>query len=112
MTMPGFNADASLYARSALYQSDLARFGMEAKNNRVYMQKPNSQNTPGGSCYGFQSGTIITGAYDSQGRCCETSGTGFLKCIDCDVDKCYDKTRLISGGLWSGNFQRGVFARF
>jgi hypothetical protein len=112
MTMAGFSADASLYAKGALYQSDLIHFGVEAKDNRVYMQKPNSQNTPGGSCYGFQSGTIITGAYDKNGRCCETSGTGFLRCIDCDVDKCYDKAPLISGGLWSGNFQGGVFARF
>ena len=112
MTMPGFNADASLYPRRALYQSDLVLFGIEAKDNRVYMQKPNSDNTPGGSCYGFQSGTIISGAYDNNGRCCETSGVGFLRCIDCDVDKCYDRVPIISGGLRSGNFQQGAFARF
>jgi hypothetical protein len=111
MTMPGFNANASLYARSALYRPELTRFGIERKGSQVYMQKPNSDNTPGGSCYGFQSGTIITGAYDKNGRCCETTGVGFLKCIDCDVDKCYDKAPIISGGLWFGNFQGGVFAR-
>jgi hypothetical protein len=93
MNMPGFTADASLYKASGHYQSGATRsFGNGTKDNQVHMQKPNSQNTPGGSCYGHVSGTIISGTYDSSGRCCTGPAyPGFPTCIDCDTGKCYDR---------------------
>ena len=108
MNMPGFKADASLYGKSGRYLSKLSR--SNTNHNQVYMQKPNSQNTPGGNCYGFTSGTLITGTYDSQGRCCIYPRNAFPFCIDCDVDKCYDRRLAISGGFTSGTFRGGVFA--
>jgi len=112
MNMPGFTADASLYETSGHYQSEATRsFGNGTKDNQVYMQKPNSQNTPGGSCYGFTSGTLISGTYDSMGRCCTGPDyKGFPFCIHCDNDKCYDRRSLILGTFTSGNFQRGILA--
>jgi hypothetical protein len=114
MNIPGFTANASLYERNWRYRSkSKPSFANEAKHNLVYMQKPNSQNTPGGSCYGFTSGTLITGTYDSLGRCCIRPANGFPYCIDCDTDKCYDKQSVILGGTFtSGNLYSGVFARF
>ena len=108
MSMPGFKADASLYRKNARYLSEVSR--PSTNYDRVYMQKPNSQNTPGGSCYGHTSGTTITGTYDSQGRCCIHPANGFPFCIDCDVDKCYDRRLVVSGGFTSGLFHGGVFA--
>lgn len=65
MTLPGFSADAALYWSSDRYRSNSTRnFGNAMEGNRIYMQKPNSQNAPGGSCYGHTSGTTITGTYD------------------------------------------------
>jgi len=61
VNIPEFTAEASLYETSGHYQSQATRsFGTGTKDNQVYMQKPNSQNTPGGSCYGFTSGTLIS----------------------------------------------------
>jgi hypothetical protein len=78
MNMPGFTADDSLYETSGRYQSEATRsLGNGTKDNQVYMQKPNSQNTPGGSCYGHTSCTTISGIYDSMGRCCIYPSNGF-----------------------------------
>jgi hypothetical protein len=109
--IPGFTADASLYDTSLRYRSDDDRsFASGSKQDQVYMQKPNSQNTAGGKCTGHTSGTTITGTYDSLGRCCIYPKNGFPYCIDCDIDKCYDRTRVVwGGGLWSGVFGGGVF---
>ena len=114
MKIPGFTADASLYWSSDRYRSNSTRnFGNAMEGNRIYMQKPNSQNAPGGSCYGHTSGTTITGTYDFLGRCCIHPADGFPFCIDCDVDKCYDKRSIsFGGGLTTGTFQGGVFAHF
>ena len=106
MNMPGFTADSSLYERSGHYQSEATRSsGNGTNDNRVYMQRPNSQNTPGGSCYGHTSGVTISGTYDSMGRCCIHPRNGFPFCIDCDTDKCYDRRAAIRGTFISGNFQ-------
>jgi hypothetical protein len=111
MNMPGFTADASLYEMSGHYKSEASRsFGNRTKDNQVHMQKPNSQNTPGGSCIGHTSGTTITGTYDSMGRCCIYPANAFPFCIDCDVDKCWDRRAGILGTLTSRNFQGRVFA--
>ena len=113
MSIPGFTAESSLGELSGRYRYNVApSVGHMISESRVYMQKPNSQNTAGGSCYGFTSGTLIKGTYDSLGRCCTYPPNAFPFCIDCDVDKCYDRASVILGGLRSGNFQSGVFARF
>lgn len=114
LRVPGFSADASLYETSGYYQSHAIRsFGKKAKGNKVYMQKPNSQNIPGGSCYGFTSGTLIRGTYDSMGRCCTYPPNGFPFCIDCDYPgKCYDRKLSIFNTFTTfGNFQSGIFAQ-
>jgi hypothetical protein len=111
--LPGFTAHASLYEKGSRYRSEATGlFANGTKVNEVHMQKPNSQNTAGGSCYGFTSGTLIKGTYDSLGRCCTYPPKGFPFCIDCDVDKCYDRQLAISGGFTLGNIQGGVFTRF
>lgn len=111
MTMPGFSADASLFEASKHYQSEADRsFGNRTKYNQVYMQKPNSENTPGGSCIARTSGTTIIGTYDSKGRCCTYPPNAFPFCIDCDVDKCRDRRLGALGTFTSGNFQGGIFA--
>ena len=110
MNMPGFTADASLYETRGSYQSEATRsFGNRTIDNRVYMQKPNSQNTPGGSCIGHTSGTTITGTYDSKGRCCIYPANAFPFCIDCDLDKCWDRRTGIFGNFPSGNLPGRVF---
>jgi hypothetical protein len=112
MKVPGFTADASLYQTGGQYQSGgLRTFDYGAKVNQVQMQKPNSQNTAGGACYGSTSGVLIKGTYDSQGRCCTGPDyKGFPFCIDCDTDKCYDRRSAILSTVTSGIFQRGVLA--
>ncbi len=112
MNMPGFTAGASLPETSAHYQwSATPKVGMGPKANQVLMQKPNNQNPPGGSCYGFTSGTLIHGSYDSMGRCCTGPDyKGFPFCIDCDTDKCYDRAAQVLSRFNPGNFR--VFARF
>jgi hypothetical protein len=114
MTMPQFTAEASLHKTRWRYPSEsLLDLHDGIKRDQVCMQKPNSQNAPGGSCYGHTSGTTITGTYDSLGRCCTYPVNGFPFCIDCDTDKCYDRRSIILGGNFtSGTFQGGVFARF
>jgi hypothetical protein len=112
MNTPGFNAEAALYRTSKAFQPVFTNSRIEVRANHVYMQKPNSQNTPGGSCIGHTSGTTITGTYDSLGRCCIHPANGFPFCIDCDVDKCFDRRTAVLGGFGSGVFQGGVFARF
>src|SRR5436305_356103 len=91
--IPGFTADASLDETRGHYQSEATRrFGNGTEDNQVQMQKPNSQNTPGGACYGHTSGVLISGSYDSLGHCCTGPDyKGFPFCIDCDGDKCYDR---------------------
>lgn len=112
MNMPGFTAGTSLYETSGHYQSSATpSFGIGAKANQVLMQKPNSQNTPGGTCYGKAGPDIISGTYDSMGRCCGPHG-GFQACIDCDTDKCWDRPSRVLGTFTSGDFLWGVFATF
>jgi hypothetical protein len=109
MNMPGFKAEAALYGTGKAYQLVSTNSRIEVRTNRLYMQKPNSQNTPGGSCTGHTSGTTITGTYDSLGRCCTYPPKGFPFCIDCDADKCYDRRTAVLGGFGSGVLQGGVF---
>jgi hypothetical protein len=112
MRMPGFTAENSTYTMSR-FRSDPRSLGNGTRDNQVFMQKPNSQNTPGGSCIGRISGTVITGTYDSLGRCCIHPKDGFPFCIDCDDvnSKCYDRKPLTSGTFTSGNFQTGIFSQ-
>lgn len=110
MRIPGFTADASLNQMHRRYQSETT-FSNTAMDE-VQMQKPNSQNTAGGKCYGHTSGTTITGTYDSQGRCCIHPANGFPFCIDCDVDKCYDRKVANFAVGWNFNFPTATFARF
>ncbi len=87
MNMPGFTAEASLYKTSGRYQSEATRsFGSERKDNQVYMQLPNNQNTPGGKCHATtRDGSINSGTYDSSGNCCGPQlGNGSQFCINCD----------------------------
>jgi hypothetical protein len=115
MPMPGFSAEISIYRASTQYRRSRSIRDLSdwIKIERVYMQKPNGQNTPGGNCYAHISGTFITGTYDSLGRCCTYPANGFPFCIDCDTDKCYDrKPDMLGGNLTSGTFRTGVFARF
>ena len=112
MKTPGFNAEAALGRTGRAYQLAFTNSRIEARANRVYMQKPNSQNTAGGSCIGHTSGTTITGTYDLLGRCCIHPANGFPFCIDCDVDKCFDRRTAVLGGFGSGGFQGSVFTRF
>ncbi|BBJ24337.1 hypothetical protein W01_22640 [Candidatus Nitrotoga sp. AM1P] len=112
MNMPGFTAENSIYITVSHFQSEVARsFGSGKNDNQVYMQKPNSENTPGGKCYGRISGTVISGTYDSMGRCCTApSPNNFPVCIDCDYpNKCYD--RAVKSRIDTvGNFQNGFFS--
>lgn len=110
MRIPGFTADASLDNLSRRYQS-ATRFS-HTNDNQVQMQKPNNQNTPGGSCVGHTSGTTITGTYDTLGRCCIHPANGFPFCIDCDSDKCYDRRFTRFGVGWAVNSPGSVFAGF
>lgn len=112
MSIPGFTAEHSTYPTSR-FRSARRSLGHVKRDNTVFMQKPNSQNTPGGSCYGRVSGTLISGTYDSLGRCCTYPPNGFPSCVDCDDygSKCYDRPSRISGSLSTGNLQTGVFAR-
>lgn len=115
MNIPGFTAENSTYKTISRFRSETTRsIGNGAKDNKVYMQKPNSQNTPGGACTGSISGTIISGTYDSIGRCCTYPPRAFPFCIDCDDlgSKCYDRNLSIFNPFVTvGNFQGGVFTQ-
>jgi hypothetical protein len=111
MTIPGFTAEAALSRMnmSRQFRTDRIVY-FDSREDIISMQMPNSQNTPGGSCYGFTSGTLISGTYDSQGRCCTAPANSFPVCIDCDKDKCYDRRPIIFGGNFGyGTYQGGVF---
>src|SRR5690348_305973 len=113
MNIPGFTAENSIYKTIRRFRSEATRsISNETKDNQVYMQKPNSANTPGGSCTGRISGTTISGHYDSIGRCCEDPAPFKVRaCIDCDYpNHCSDGLR-ISGTFTFGTLG-GVFARF
>lgn len=114
MNMPGFTAENSIYRTISHFQSKAARSLIIGKNDhQVYLQKPNSENTLGGKCYGRISGTVISGTYDSMGRCCTApSPNSFPVCIDCDYpNKCYD--RAVKSRVFDtiGNFQQGIFTQ-
>jgi hypothetical protein len=112
MNMPGFTAGASLKETIGPYQWSLtSSFAIGAKANEVLMQKPNSENTPGGKCYGKAGPDIIQGTYDSKGRCCGPHG-GWQVCVDCDTDKCFDRASRFVSRFTSGDFLSGVFAPF
>lgn len=112
MNLPGFTAEASFYKKSGHYLSETMRnFGHITKDNQIYMQRPNRENTSGGKCYGSTSGVLISGTYDSLGRCCTGPDyKGFPFCIDCDNDKCYDRKSLTFGTFASADFQGGILA--
>ena len=114
MNIPGFIAENSTYKTISRFRSETTpRIANGAKDNKVYMQKPNDQNTPGGACNGRISGTTISGTYDSMGRCCTYPPNGFPFCIDCDYPgNCYDRKLSIFNTFTTfGNFQGGIFAR-
>jgi hypothetical protein len=112
MGIPGFTAEYSTYTTSRDFRTAHRGLGNGTRDSNVFMQKPNSQNTPGGSCYGRVSGTLISGTYDSLGRCCTYPPNGFPFCVDCDDvnSKCYDRQSRISSTLTGGNFQTAIFA--
>ena len=107
MNMPGFTADASLRETSGHYRSSATPgVVIGAKTNQVLMQRWNT--TPsGGACYGKVGPDIVSGTYDSMGRCCGPHG-GFQVCVDCSVNKCWDRRSFVT----SGDFQWGGFATF
>jgi hypothetical protein len=113
MGIPGFTAEHSTYTTSRRFRSAHRSLGNGTRDGNVFMQKPNSQNSPGGSCYGRVSGVLISGTYDSLGRCCTYPPNGFPYCVDCDDvnSKCYDRQSRLSGTLTRGNFQTGIFAQ-
>src|SRR5262249_32632054 len=111
MNIPGFTAENSAYKTARRFRSETPRsIANGTKHNQVYMQKPNSENTPGGGCIGRISGTTITGHYDSMGRCCEDPAPNkFPSCVDCDYpNHCYDKA-TISHWFPFGTTVGGVF---
>lgn len=114
MYIPGFTAENSTSKTTGHFQSEASRRFVNVKNDdQVYPQKPNSENTPGGKCYGRISGTTISGTYDSSGRCCTApSPNSFPTCIDCDYpNKCYDragKSRIFDK---LGNARQGTFTQ-
>ena len=113
MRFPGFTAEHSTYVTCRGFRSANSSLGHGTRESNVFMQKPNSQNTPGGNCYGRVSGVVISGTYDSLGRCCTYPPNGFPHCIDCDDvgSKCYDRPSRISATLGVGDFQTGIFSR-
>jgi hypothetical protein len=88
INMPGFTGENSIYKTVTRFQSEAARrFGSEKKDNQVYMQMPNNQNTAGGACHATTiGGSINVGTYDKNGYCCgpKESSTGAQYCINCD----------------------------
>ncbi len=116
MNIPGFTAEKATNESVGRFRSNADRpFGSVRTDNLVYLQKPNSENTPGGKCYGRVSGTTISGTYDSTGRCCTAPAPNtFPVCIDChDVgSKCYDRAVRSRFLETFGNFGQGTFARF
>lgn len=112
MNTPRFTAENSIYESINHFNASRS-FGIGTNDNRVYLQKPNNENTPGGKCYGRISGTTISGTYDSMGRCCTApSPNNFPVCIDCDYpNKCYD--RAVKSRIFDtlGNFQQGTFTQ-
>jgi hypothetical protein len=87
MNMPGFNAENSTHKTISHFQSKADRtFGSGKNDNQVYMQKPRSQNIPGGACHATTAGgSIKTGTYDSNGDCCGPKlSNGSQYCINCD----------------------------
>lgn len=113
MAIPGFTAEHSTYTIGRRFRSVHRSFDNPSRDGNVVMQKPNSENTPGGNCYGFVSGTLISGTYDSLGRCCTYPPNGFPFCIDCDDinSKCYDRHTRVSGAWTHGDLQTGMFTR-
>jgi len=112
MKIPGFTAENSTDKMTGRFQSRTSRLFDSSNEGQVYLQKPNSENSPGGKCYGRVSGTTITGTYDSKGRCCEAPAPNkFPACVDCDDvgSKCYDRAVRTSVLAGSGSF--ATFAR-
>lgn len=112
MTIPGFSAENVIGNTVGHFQSKAVRFLTSRENDhQVYLQKPNHENTPGGKCLGQISGTVISGTYDSMGRCCTAPlPNRFPACIDCDYpNKCYDrvvKSRILDT---FGNVHLGTY---
>ena|SRR5215469_4181441 len=93
MKMPGFTAEQSVYKTVSHFQFESARsLGSEKKDNQVYMQKPNSDNTPGASCHATGGdATINVGTYNNDGWCCGPKfSNGSRTCINCDNATCAD----------------------
>ena len=115
VNMPRFTAECALSMSSRGYWVpgfDQGERSTAAKDNQIYMQRPNSENTPGGSCTGRISGTTISGHYDSMGRCCEDPAPFKVRaCIDCDYPNHCSDGLTISGTFTFGTLG-GVFARF
>jgi hypothetical protein len=120
-TIPGFTAEHSAYKAISYFRSKAARsVGSGTNENHVFLQKPNSKNTPGGDCHATTTagdgGTISTGTYDSEGRCCGPKlSNGSQFCINCDgtLSTCDDGHAPTRGThtFTFGNFQGGLFAR-
>ena len=111
MNIPGFTAENSTKKTIGHFHSEGSRsFGSGKNSNQVHMQRPNSENTAGGKCYGRISGTTVSGTYDSLGRCCTApSSNGFPTCIDCDYpNKCYDRAVRSRISNLIGNLQQGT----
>jgi hypothetical protein len=111
MNIPGFTAENSTYETIGRFRSETISNG--TKDNQVYMQKPNSANTPGGKCSGWMSGNVtISGQYDSMGRCCEDPTPYKVRaCIDCDYPNHCSDRQQISNTFTFGTLG-GIFARF
>jgi hypothetical protein len=87
--MPGFTGEHSIYKTISHFQTKGDRSLSSGKNdNRVYLQKPNNENTGGGKCHATSfsgTATVSVGTYDSSGWCC-----GPTVCINCDNGSCFD----------------------
>ena len=114
MNIPGFTAENSIYNTINHFQSEAARsFGSGKNDNQVYMQRRNSENTPGAECHASSTAghgeNIYKGYYNSEGKCC-----GPMGCINCDSENatCGDghTQPRISHPFTIGNFQSGFLA--
>ena len=103
MSMPRFTAEKSIYETISHFRFEAAgSFGSKKKDNQVYMQKPNNQNTPGGKCHATTLGgdTVNVGTYNADGYCCgpRVSGPSGQLCINCDNGFCEDGVKSLTLG--------------
>ena len=103
---------ASLHqTRGGSWLDTIQNFSYRSNAGKLYLAKPNAENTPGQACHAStSSGDVVNiGKYNNEGQCCgpKMSGGPVLQfCINCDnsSNSCEDGTKESGFFSWPNRF--------